>query len=118
MPPEGDGAGDATRRVLHWMLIGTRGGPMRARILDLLRQEPQNAHRIAQRLDVQYRTILHHLDVLVRNGLVIPVGEGYGREYFPSQWIAGHPQEFDGLLRQLGPGWRRAPRGEGGPPRP
>ena len=43
---------------------------MRARILDLLRQEPQNAHRIAQRLEVQYRTVLHHLDVLVRNGLL------------------------------------------------
>ena len=70
-------------RTLYWyLLVGTRGGPNRIRILELLRENPHNAHQLAGRLEIDYRTIRHHLNLLERNGLVQrPVGRGYAAPY-------------------------------------
>lgn len=55
---------------------------MRRRIVVLLRERPLNAHQLAKRLDVNYATVQHHLDVLERNALVTGKGPRYGRMYF------------------------------------
>ncbi len=59
----------------------SRGGPTRARILLLLRDLPLNPHQLARKLGLNYRTVLHHLEVLEKNGLVERLGDGYGAPY-------------------------------------
>jgi DNA-binding transcriptional ArsR family regulator len=82
---------DAYRSLLWYLLVGTRGGPNRSRILDELVQSPQNAHRLAESLDLDYRTVRHHLQLLEKNGLVIrPVGEAYAAPYELSPHLALH----------------------------
>ncbi|MFZ0830548.1 MAG: winged helix-turn-helix domain-containing protein, partial [Thermoplasmata archaeon] len=68
-----------------------RGGPNRARILDTLAESPQNAHRLAESLSLDYRTVRHHLLLLENNGLVTrPVGDAYGSPYELSPHVALH----------------------------
>ncbi len=69
------------RFTVIWILEASRGGPMRARILTILRRQPSNPHQLARELGVNYRTVLHHLRVLEENGLVERLGQGYGRPY-------------------------------------
>ncbi len=71
------------RRLLWYLLGGTRGGPTRAEILKTLRERPLNANQLAQNLTVDYKTIQHHLRVLEENGLVAPSEKGaYGAMIF------------------------------------
>lgn len=72
------------RHLLQWLIAGTRGGVNRGRIIVELREEPKNANQLGSALEVDYRTVRHHLDVLEKNGLVTSIGERYGRMYFLS----------------------------------
>lgn len=75
----------ALRQLLWYLIAGTRGGRNRARILEALRQRPRNAHQLTEALGLDYRTVRHHLDLLLRNGLVArPAGEAYAAPYFLS----------------------------------
>lgn len=73
---------DGYRSLLWYLLAGTRGGPNRIRILEELRAHPHNAHQLSSALDMDYRTIRHHLKLLERNGIVTrPIGEAYASPY-------------------------------------
>jgi predicted ArsR family transcriptional regulator len=52
------------KRVLWWLILGTRGGVNRARIIKILNERPYNAHQIAELLELNYRTIRHHMKIL------------------------------------------------------
>ena len=67
------------RRLLWYLLGGTRGGPMRAEIIKTLQQRPCNAHQLSEALRVDYKTIQHHVRILDENGLVVSSKKGaYG----------------------------------------
>jgi predicted transcriptional regulator len=89
------------RRLLWYLLGATRGGEMRARLIQALRVQPGNSNQLAKRLGVEYRTIQHHLEVLKKNTLVNSAGERYGLTYFITPWLEAHIQIFDDLCRQL-----------------
>lgn len=72
------------RRMLWYLIAGTRGGVNRAKIIKLLNERPNNVNQLAKILKVDYRTIRHHMDVLEENGVVISAGEKYGMLYFLS----------------------------------
>src|SRR5215470_13456276 len=52
------------KRLLWYLLGGTRGGPTRAEVLRILRERPLNANQLAETMRVDYKTIQHHLGVL------------------------------------------------------
>ena len=70
-------------KLILWSIIGgTRGGPNRARILNLLMIEPLNSHQISKRLNLDHKTIRHHLKILTKNSLIIKSSEeSYGANY-------------------------------------
>ncbi len=71
------------RRLLWYLLGGTRGGPSRAEILKALRERPLNANQLAGVVRLDYKTIEHHLRVLEENGLVTSSQKGaYGAVLF------------------------------------
>ncbi|MFB6124073.1 MAG: winged helix-turn-helix domain-containing protein [Haloferacaceae archaeon] len=67
--------------VLRSLLTGTRGGRNRVRILRALDERPRNANRLAEDLNLDYKTIRHHLGVLVDNGVVEVSDDDYGAVY-------------------------------------
>ena len=67
-----DGFDPRRFRAILWLIAGgTRGGPNRIRILNLLREKSQNAHQISKDLNLDHKTVKHHLDVLVKNSLIV-----------------------------------------------
>jgi predicted transcriptional regulator len=84
-----------------YLLAGTRGGESRAKILLALRARPYNAHQLARLLNLDYKTITHHLKALLKNELVVSLGGGsYGAPYMLSQFMDAN---FD-LFREI---WQR-----------
>jgi DNA-binding transcriptional ArsR family regulator len=98
------------RSLMWYLLVGTRGGPNRVRLLQRLHETPANAHQLAANLALDYRTVRHHLRLLERNGAVTrPVKEAYAAPYELAPYLAEH---FD-LVEEMLPGHARArPRGQ------
>jgi len=88
-------------RLIWFLLAGTRGGVNRARILASLLERPRNANQIAGVLGLNYRTVLHHLEILKEHGLITtPAGEAYGAVYFVSALMQRHVDLLDRILRE------------------
>ena len=91
-----------TRRLLWWLLAGSRGGVNRARIILTLHDMPSNANQLAEHLNLDYKTIRHHLDILEKNEAIVPQGEGYGMVYFVSDDIEANFDDFRQIWVKIG----------------
>ena len=89
------------RRLLWYILAGSRGGTNRGRIINLLRQEPHNVNQLAEALDVHYRVAEHHVRALEKNNLITPSGEHYGKLYFLSSEMEAHLSIFDEIWQKI-----------------
>jgi len=90
--------------LLGWLIAGTRGGPTRARIIETLKETPQNANQLSNLLGMDYRTIRHHLGILEKNRIIISAGEGYGTTYFLSQVMEENYVLFEEILKKI---WKK-----------
>jgi DNA-binding transcriptional ArsR family regulator len=81
--------------LLGWLITGTRGGPTRAKILEALRDKPQNANQFAVLLGMDYKTMRHHLDVLEKNRLIRSDGDKYDVTYSLSQVMVDNYSLFE-----------------------
>ena len=90
------------RRLLWYLLGGTRGGENRARIVRAIKERPRNLNQLATDQGFQYNLVQHHVGVLKRNSLVSAVGEHYGMTYFLSPWLEAHFEVFEAVTRELG----------------
>jgi DNA-binding transcriptional ArsR family regulator len=88
--------------LLGWLIAGTRGGPTRAKIIEALKETPQNANQLATLLGMDYKTMRHHLDVLEKNRIITSVGERYGATYFLSQVLEDNYDLFEEIMKKIG----------------
>ena len=92
------------RYLLGWLIAGTRGGPTRAKIIEILKETPQNANQLANQLEMDYRTIRHHLKVLEKNRIITTAGEGYGTTYFLSPALEENYGIFEEIVNRI---WKK-----------
>ena len=88
--------------LLGWLIAGTRGGPTRAKIIEALKQSPQNANQLATLLKMDYKTMRHHLEVLEKNKMLTSVGDRYGATYFLSQMLEDNYSIFEEITSKIG----------------
>lgn len=72
------------KKLLWWLIAGTKGGINRARIIKILHERPYNANQLSEKLNLDYKTIRHHLKVLIDNKVITSTGEKYATMYFLS----------------------------------
>ena len=64
-------------------------------LLKNLIDRPYNANQLAESMDMDYKTIRHHLDVLIKNGVITMEGDKYGAMYFISKTMEANLDEFN-----------------------
>lgn len=89
------------KKVLWWLILGTRGGINRAKIIKKLKERPYNAHQLAEELNVNYRTIRHHIKILEDSDVVKSAGEKYGKMYFLSDNMEENYDDFETIWEQV-----------------
>ncbi len=89
------------RKSVLYLIGATRGGPMRLRIISELMKKPLNPNMLAQMLGVDYKTIVHHLDVLRKNNWVVKDGKKYA-EVFMLAFTEEQKQVFQAILAEIG----------------
>ncbi|MFC6904669.1 winged helix-turn-helix domain-containing protein [Halalkalicoccus tibetensis] len=82
-------------RILYYLLTGMRGGTNRIRIIRSLLDRPKNANQLAEELDLNYKTVRHHLDMLEEHDIVLTYGDTYGEMYFLTDEFDAHRETFD-----------------------
>ncbi|WP_336359587.1 ArsR/SmtB family transcription factor [Haladaptatus sp. ZSTT2] len=87
--------------VLWYVLTGTRGGANRVRLLKTLNRQPRNANQLAEDLALNYKTVRHHLDVLMDNNIVTTSGDEYGAIYLPSENARHHWDTIEQIIAQV-----------------
>ena len=90
------------KRLLWWLIAGTKGGINRARIINLLNDRPYNANQIAEELKLDYKTIRHHIEVLEKNNIIEPKGKGYGNMYFLTTIMEENYDIFNEIWERIG----------------
>jgi DNA-binding transcriptional ArsR family regulator len=97
------------RRVIWWLIVGTKGGVNRARIIRALNDRPSNANQLSETLSLDYKTVRHHLKVLQDNKVITTAGDGYGSVYFLS---AGMEEEYEVFKDYLDKMWDKYKSGK------
>ena len=90
------------RRVLWWLIGGSRGGRNRLRIIWTLAETPMNTNQLAEELDLDYKTTQHHLELLRENQLLMTMGDGYGKMYFLTDGMERHLDLLEEIAAQAG----------------
>jgi len=94
---------DPRFKMILWLFVaGTRGGANRARILNLLQDTPMNAHKIAKSLNLDHKTVAHHLKILSKNDLVEKDEKTYGAEYQLSQIMNKNQNVLEEIMEKIG----------------
>ncbi len=89
---------DSRTRLLFWLLNATKGGPTRVKVLKKLDETPMNLRKLSLSLEMDYKTIQNHVELLMKNQILDIEGKGYGSVYFiSSDW-----GENDYLKKMIG----------------
>lgn len=89
------------KRLLWWLLAGTKGGINRAHIIKALKERPYNANQLAELLNLDYKTVRHHLKVLQDNRIIVTQGEGYSTMYFLSRELEDNYATFEEIWQKV-----------------
>jgi len=94
----------AFKRVLMYLLVGSKGGPNRLQMIKLLKEEPMNANKMGERLGLDYKTVQHHLKILKENNVVVTNAAGsYGAMYFLTPYIEKNLHAVEEIWARFGP---------------
>jgi len=89
-------------KKLFWLLFaGSRGSDNRIRIMSILRKRPRNTNQLSTELDMDYKSIQHHIKNLKENNLVKHVGKKYARTYLVSVFFEANESVFDEIVIKL-----------------
>lgn len=69
-------------KLLWWLITGKRGGINRARIIKALNDRPFNANQLSKELNLDYKTVRHHIRILEENKIIKSSGDEYSKLYF------------------------------------
>jgi len=88
-------------QALWYLLAGTRGGENRARIINSLDDRPKNANRLSEQLDLDYKTVRHHIDMLQDYDIIESGDNDYGEMYFLTDRFEKNRESFEEITGEL-----------------
>ncbi|QKQ99609.1 winged helix-turn-helix transcriptional regulator [Metallosphaera tengchongensis] len=82
------------KKLFTVLFLSSRGGYTRLRLMSALMDSPMNANQLSNILSLDYKTVIHHLEVLMDNQIVVRDGDGYGALFRPSKFFLTHKDLF------------------------
>jgi predicted transcriptional regulator len=97
---EASHAGESCSRVavVNRLFIRSRGADVRLMILEKLRESPMNISQLSKELNLDYKTVKHHITVLGKYGFVNRLENRYGSPYYLTDEVFKHWDELIKLI--------------------
>jgi predicted transcriptional regulator len=89
------------KRLLWYLFAGSKGGDNRIKIVELLKERPYNINQLADKLNLDYKAIQHHITVLEKNNIISKMGEKYGVLYFISNYMETNIEAFKEIISKI-----------------
>lgn len=83
------------------VFTGMSGRYTRLRIVCAITEDPMNSLELSKKLNLDYKTIKHNINVLEKNSLIVREGEGYGDMFFPSELISSNLSTLYSVIRKV-----------------
>jgi PAS domain S-box-containing protein len=79
-----------------------KGGENRIKIIEALKESPYNMNQLANKLGLNYRTIKHHIDILVKEELLSTAKKGkYGNVFFIHPDLEQNMNIYDKIINKI-----------------
>jgi predicted transcriptional regulator len=91
---------DGFEQTMYWLLAGSKGASNRLKIIEFLDKKPGNQNELSKKIGLNYKTVQHHIDLLVENNLLVKKGDKYGQVYFLSPQLHEKLELFKKLLEE------------------
>lgn len=89
------------RYSILYFLTGTKGGMNRVEILKLLQKRALNANELKEKLGLDYKTIQHHLRLMVKHRFISASGMNYGAIYRLTDEFKSHKHVLNEILAKV-----------------
>lgn len=90
------------KMLLWWLIAGSTGGPNRARIILALHDRPYNINQLSEALNLNYKTVQHHISILEENKIIAFAGKKkYGKMYHLSNKMEENYNIFQDILKEI-----------------
>ncbi len=89
-------------KILWWLIGGTRGGKNRLRIIVTLEDQPMNANQLSEELELDYKTVQHHLRLMEKHHVITTMGDGYGKNYFLTEQMEANLDKLKDIADKSG----------------
>jgi len=90
------------KRLLWYLIAGSRGGANRAIIIKKLYDRPYNVNQLSVELDLDYKTIEHHIKVLQSHNIIVKsTGKKYGALFFLSDSMEEEYPQFLEIVEKV-----------------
>lgn len=87
--------------IFSAVFTGMGGRYTRLRILCAIIVDPLNSQQIANKLNLDYKTVQFNLKILEKNNFVIREGKGYGDMFSPSEIILSNLPTLYAVIRKV-----------------
>ena len=81
-------------RDLVTIILGREGGKTTIKILDELLKEPKNANQLSKKLNLNYNTILHHIEIINEYNYITTNTLKKKSFYYPSDKLINNIDEY------------------------
>ena len=82
-------------KELYIMLVGNKGGSTRIRILDEIIFLPKNANQLSKKLNLDYKTIRYHMEIICKHNYATKESFGKYVYYHPSDKLIKNMDEYN-----------------------
>ncbi len=89
------------KELFSSVFTGMGGRYTRLRIICAITEDPMNTLEISKKLNLDYKTIKHSINVLEKNNLIVRQGEGYGDMFFPSEMLTSNLPTLYVVIRKV-----------------